>query len=186
MWSAHVRCWMLGPTAPSGSRAAHAGGKTALEIAEANGKAEVAALLRSPAEQAAFERRQAAQPALDGQLCAAANTGDAAAIERLAAEGASPNAKQRGKPAVVRAALNGHAAAVSALARLGADLDARDKRGKTALMEAAYAGEVECARALLAGGADRTLRATGGRYRGKTALAIAYMYGKAEVAALLR
>ena len=128
-----------------------------------------------------------AQAALDGQLYDAAKEGDAAAIERLAAQGASPNAKQRGKPAVVRAALNGHAGAVSALVRLGGDLDARmDGSGWTALMMAARMGKVECVRALLAGGADRTLRATRGRYRGKTALAIAYMYGKAEVAALLR
>ena len=64
-----------------------------------------------------------------------------------------------------------------------------------ALMIAAYHGQMECARALLAGEADRTLRATRGHYRGKTALEIAekreYSYGHAgrryaEVAALLR
>ena len=103
----------------------------------------------------------------------------------------------------------GHAGAVSALVRLGADLDARPRDGYTALMGAALHGKVECARALLAGGADRTLRATGGyksvwgggkitsRYEeGKTALEIAeagddwdreeVKRGKAEVAALLR
>ena len=52
-------------------------GKTALEIAEKkySGKTEVAALLRSPAEQAAFE-----QAALDGQLHDAARNGDAATL----------------------------------------------------------------------------------------------------------
>ena len=100
-----------------------------------------------------------AQKALDGQLFAAAQQGDAAAIERLAAEGASPDAKDwLVAPAVYVAASRGHAGAVSALARLGADLDARYGDGWTALMNAAYEGEVECARALLAGGADRTLR----------------------------
>ena len=88
--------------------------------------------------------------------------------------------------AIARAALNGHAGAVSALVRLGADLDATDSNGWTALMTAAQYGEVECARALLAGGADRTLRATGGPSEGKTALEIADANGKAAVAALLR
>ena len=81
------------------------------------------------------------------------------------------------------AALNGHAAAVSA--RLGAGVDARrPSDGWTALMIAAQYDYVECARALLAGGADRTLRATGGDWEGKTALEMAEQQG--EVAALLR
>eukprot|EP01045_Picozoa_sp_COSAG04_P030086 COSAG04_NODE_5123_length_1728_cov_2.409454_1_plen_445_part_10 len=131
---------------------------------------------------AAAAREQPAQPARDAQaqaslneqLCDAAGKGDAAAIERLAAEGASPDAKNKyGTPAVWWAAVQGHAGAVSALVRLGADLDARDSYGYTALMQAAYSGKLEIARALLAGGADRTLRATRGRYRGKTALEIA-------------
>ncbi len=140
-----------------------------------------APLLRTSAEQAAFE-----QAALDERLHDAARNGDAAAIERLAAEGASPDAKKYAEPAVYRAAINGHAGAVSALARLGADLDARVRDGKTALMAAAFYGKVECARALLAGGADRTLRATGDGHRGKTALDLAEAGGYAEVAALLR
>eukprot|EP01045_Picozoa_sp_COSAG04_P002555 COSAG04_NODE_93_length_26686_cov_10.174364_22_plen_89_part_00 len=84
------------------------------------------------------------------------------------------------------AAFKGHAGAVSALVRLGADLGAREDDGVTALMAAASNGEVECARALLAGGADRTLRATGNIFKGKTALEIAEACGRAEVAALLR
>ncbi len=129
-----------------------------------------------------------AQAALDGQLCEAAATGDAAAIERLAAEGASPSAKNEdGLPALYMAACNGHAGAVSALARLGADLDARSRRdGTTALMDAAFYGEVELVRVLLAGGADSSLRAAGGHRVGKTALEMAEQAGKAEVAALLR
>ena len=133
------------------------------------------------------------QAALDGQLCNAAEAGDAAAIERLAAEGASPDAKnERGHPAVFWAAFLGHADAVSVLVRLGADPDARDGNGTTALMGAAGNGEVECARALLAGGADRNLRATGSGWTGKSALEIAEPESKkyggkyAKVAALLR
>ena len=109
-----------------------------------------------------------------------------AAIERLVAEGASPSAEDDGWPAVVRAAVHGHVGAVSALARLGADLDARDSDGDTALMIAAHQGQVEVTRALLAGWADRTLRATDGVDKGKTALEIAEAKGEAEVAALLR
>ena len=128
-----------------------------------------------------------AQKALDGQLWEAARDGDIVAIERLAAEGASPNAKKYGDPAVWWAARMGHAGAVSALVRLGADLDARTSAtGLTALMAAALWGQSECARALLEGGADRTLRTTGAYRKGKTALQIAEKRGQAEVAALLR
>ena len=147
----------------------------------------MAALLRTSAEQAAFE-----QAALDERLWDAAEKGDVAAIERLAAEGASPDAKdERGDPAVATAALKGHAGAVSALVRLGADPDARNSVGDTALMSAAAERQVECVRALLAGGADRTLRS---KYGGKTALEVAEeelksdgeQKGEAEVVALLR
>ena len=161
-------------------------GKTALEIAEASGNAEVAALLEallSPAEKARWDRRK-----LDEQFFDAAAKGDAAAIERLAAEGASPDAKDgSGFPAVYVAAAYGHAGAVSALVRLGADLDARfGSDGKTALMSAALDGNVECARALLAGGADRTLRATGWPHEGQTALEIAEGACSWKAVALLR
>eukprot|EP01045_Picozoa_sp_COSAG04_P019018 COSAG04_NODE_1806_length_5533_cov_96.641884_6_plen_515_part_00 len=127
-------------------------------------------------------------------------TGDVAAIERLAAEGAIPS-----RDLTLSAARKGHSGAVSALVRLGADLDTREgplHDGWTALMFAALNGRVEMARALLAGGADRTLRFTGGhphfpyQYTGKTALEMAEFVeryhteeqkqGKAEVAALLR
>ena len=161
------------------------------------------------------------QAALDKQLYgAAAYKGDAAAIERLAGEGASPDAKDEHRwPAVTSAALKGHTAAVEALLRLGADPDATNPKGYTtlmaaatsghadtatallrggaavdavngvgwtALMAAAINGQSECARLLLEAGADATLRGTGGRWEGKTALELAEMEGEAEVAALLR
>ena len=78
-----------------------------------------------------------------------------AQVEALTAKmGASPDAKKRGIPAVFWAAFLGHAGAVSALVRLGADLDARGSNGWTALMAAARNGYVESARALLDAGAD--------------------------------
>ena len=52
---------------------------------------------------------------LDKQVWMAAYKGDVAAIERLAAEGASPDAKsEHGEPAVYTAALRGYAGPVSA------------------------------------------------------------------------
>ena len=89
---------------------------------------------------------------------------------------------------MVVAASHGHAGAVSALLKLGADLDAREDSvyGYTALITATQHGQVDIVRALLAGGADRTLRATGGFYYKKTALEIAEKMNKEEIAALLR
>ena len=84
------------------------------------------------------------------------------------------------------AAAKGHAGAVSALVRLGADLDATDRGGMTALMVAAYYGWLGIARALLDAGVDRTLRCTSWPHEGKTALEIAEAADKAEVAVLLR
>ena len=112
--------------------------------------------------------------ALDKQLADAADKGDAAAIERLAGEGASPDAKDEyGNAAVWLAAAYGHTAAVEALLRLGADPNATNSRGATALTMAALNGQAECARLLLEAGADATLRATGGRWEGQTALELA-------------
>ena len=119
--------------------------------------------------------------ALGLQLCEAAEAGDAAAIERLAGEGASPDAKnERGRPAVYRAAVYGHTAAVEALLRLGADPDATTSNGWTALVAAAFYGQAECARLLLEAGADASLRPTGGRWEGKTALEVAAGHGHAQ------
>ena len=123
-----------------------------------------------------------AQAALDGQLWGAAKKGDVAAIERLAVEGASPDAKdvKYGLPAVCAAAEGGHTAAVEALLRLGANPNATTKSGRTALMNAAVSGQAECVRLLLAAGADAALRATGGGWEGKTALELAEERAKVD------
>ena len=64
-------------------------------------------------------KKPALNPALAGQLYEAASAGNVAAIERLAAQGASPDAKDAlGWPAVYVAAVMGHAGAVSALVYL--------------------------------------------------------------------
>ena len=65
------------------------------------------------------------QAALDARLYEAAEGGDAAAVERLAGEGASADAKnETGYPAVVMAAREGHTEVVEALLRLGCDPNA--------------------------------------------------------------
>ena len=125
----------------------------------------------------------------------AAGKGYCDVVSALVRLGADVNAThpESGATALIRAAQEGRAGivevllspdaspaglpAVSALMRLGPDLDARTSLGMTALMTAAFHGQVECARALLVGGADRTLRAAGGDWKGKTALEIAEKEG---------
>ena len=106
-----------------------------------------------------------------------------AAIERLAVEGASVDAKTEDgfrDPAVVLAASCGHAEAVSALGRLGGDLDATNPGGWTALMSAAN-GRAGAAAALLEGGAA----VDAVNSDGETALILAAYHGEAECARLL-
>tara|TARA_B100000519_G_scaffold168808_1_gene153695 strand:- start:109 stop:693 length:585 start_codon:yes stop_codon:yes gene_type:complete len=116
-------------------------------------------------------------------------------IESLVSDGANPNVmglvydNETGRsiytPALVmavrwtarlpavRATCGSCTAAVEALVRLGANINATDEYGRTALMHAAMGGRVASARALLAAGANHTLRATGGLRnvcRGKNAL----------------
>ena len=71
-------------------------------------------------------------------------------------------------------------------------MDAVNGSGATALIIAACWGQAECARLLLEAGADASLRGTGGRWEGKTALELAEdpspfpaKEGHAEVAALI-
>mgnify|MGYP001280437034 CR=1 FL=1 len=96
------------------------------------------------------------QRALDAQLWEAAAGGDAAAVVRLAGEGASADAKdEHGEPAVVWAAYWGHTEAVEALLRLGCDPNAPNSAGGTALMYAALNGQGGVVGALLEhGGAE--------------------------------
>ena len=127
------------------------------------------------------------QATLDGQLWFAAERGKVADIERLAVEGASPNAKVDEMPALYMAARAGHADAVSTLVRLGAALNAMTKDGRTALMATAINGRVECARALLAGGADRhIISLVTPTEDAMTALEFAERRGETDVAALLQ
>ena len=99
---------------------------------------------------------------LEREVLEAAAAGDAAAIERLVGEGASPDAKDRNlHSAVSNAAFWGQTAAVEALLRLGADPNATAaSTGITPLMRTAIRGHLEIARLLLEAGADAALRET--------------------------
>ncbi len=118
-----------------------------------------------------------AQAALNQRLWDAATVGDVAAIERLAGEGASLDAKDKygSRSAVLVAARAGRTASVEALVRLGADPNATDSGGGTALMRAAERGQAGVVAALLHGGAAVDAAALVGAAR----------KGKAECARLL-
>eukprot|EP01045_Picozoa_sp_COSAG04_P010097 COSAG04_NODE_608_length_12095_cov_54.626709_10_plen_499_part_00 len=159
-------------------------GKTALELAEKEGDAEVVGLLEarlSAAEKVEWGKRKAGI-----RLRKAAADGDTDAVAALLQGGAAVDAVgSEGGTALMFAAGKGHAGAVAALLQGGAAVDALDSEGDTALMLAAYLGRAECARLLLEAGADATLRATGGHWKGQTALELAEEEGQAEVAIVL-
>eukprot|EP01045_Picozoa_sp_COSAG04_P014677 COSAG04_NODE_1111_length_8227_cov_4.702510_3_plen_509_part_00 len=95
---------------------------------------------------------------LDEQLRQVAAAGDAAAVERLVKNGASPNASDEsdGETALMAAAKYGYADTVVALLRLGADPNATDSNGQTALMiylQAATGVHASVVAALLQSGA---------------------------------
>ncbi len=124
------------------------------------------------------------QAALDAQLWEAAAGGDAAAVVRLAGEGASADAKDEpsGWPAVVWAAHKGHTEVVEALLRLGCDPNASDEGDSTALMEAAQKGHGGVVEALVKhGGAELDAMDD----HGWTALMWTAEYGHAAVATQL-
>eukprot|EP01047_Picozoa_sp_COSAG01_P011630 COSAG01_NODE_511_length_16061_cov_15.815875_3_plen_381_part_00 len=110
----------------------------------------------------------------------AAAEGHTEVVEALLRLGCYPNAPGRnGTTALMAAALNGQVGVVAALLEHGgADLDAVSSNGKTALMLAAIHGQAAVAAQLVDAGADATLRATGGRYEGKTALEMAEARGR--------
>lgn len=95
-------------------------------------------------------------------------------------------ADSNGWTALHASATLGHTDAVRSLVEGGAQIDARDIHGTTPLMYvAAEAGDIGCAKALLELGGTPALRATGGRFFGKTAEQIAVEMGNAGVAVLL-
>ena len=84
------------------------------------------------------------------------------------------------------AALNNKIEAVAALISHGADVNARTKWGMTPLMDASWLGHAKVVEALLDAGADKELKATSGRFEGKTALDMARDENEGDVVAILR
>ena len=75
--------------------------------------------------------------------------------------------------------------AVAALISHGADVNAREVYGETPLMKASYWGYAKVVEALLDAGADKELKATSGRFEGKTALDFARDRNEGDVVAIL-
>lgn len=120
-------------------------------------------------------------------LWCAAFCGQADVATALMDAGADPEwTDSNGWTALHAAAMLGHTKTVRQLIKCGANIDSRDVNGTTPLMYvAAEAGDLPCAQALLQLGSMPVLRATGGRFVGKTAQQIAVEMGNAELAALL-
>jgi ankyrin repeat protein len=141
-------------------------GHTGREVAEARGHAPVVERLRAAvaeqlrAAQAAAGPAPAPEPA--GQLVTAAAVGNTAAVARLLAAGADPNALVAGRTpsgeVVQSAALHeaagcGRLEAARLLLEAGADPSLADGYGCTSLMGAATSGQLEVLRLLLGRGA---------------------------------
>jgi ankyrin repeat protein len=130
---------------------------------------------------------------IDQALCDAASIGDVPWINRLLADGVSPDsADEDGATALMSAAFAAQAKAVATLLHAGADPDLQDSSGLTALMNAVIsAGEMDLEGAtavferivslLLDAGADPDLRDEDGC----TALDHARSYGQTELVVLL-
>src|SRR5262245_41874085 len=113
----------------------------------------------------------------DADLLHAAERGDAAAVKRLLAQGASVRARDaRGRTALVAATYGNHVEAARLLIAAGADVNAQDDIRNSAFLLAGASGYLELLRLTLAAGAD--LKSTN-RYGG-TALIPACHYGHVE------
>ena len=125
-------------------------GRTALEIAELSGNAEIAALLR------AAGARPGSLDAVETFL-AACLRGDRTQVERLQATdpGLAARAVEREPHVLIRAAETGRLDAVRLLVGLGFDVNAVSRI--SALHQAAWAGDLDMVRLLLELGADPAL-----------------------------
>jgi ankyrin repeat protein len=116
-------------------------------------------------------------PARDAELIRAAEAGDAAAVQRLLAQGASVRARDaQGRTALVAATYGNRVETARLLIAAGADVNAQDELRNSAFLLAGARGYLDIVRLTLAAGAD--LKSTN-RYGG-TALIPACHYGHVE------
>jgi ankyrin repeat protein len=120
----------------------------------------------------------------DADLIDAAGRGDADAVARLLAAGASPHGRDgQGRTALLAATYGNHPAVARRLIDAGSDVNAQDALRNSAFLLAGARGHLEILRMTLAAGADLKSR---NRYGG-TALIPACHYGHVEtVRELLR
>jgi ankyrin repeat protein len=123
-----------------------------------------------------------ADPAKDQALIAAAERGDAAAVQRLLREGANVNARDaRGRTALLAATHRNRVEAARVLIAGGADVNAKDTIEDTPFLYASAEGRNDILKMTLAAGAD--LKSTN-RYGG-TALIPAAHHGHVETVKIL-
>ena len=103
-------------------------------------------------------------------------------IKLLAHAHADPDGHRDETPPIVAGAGKQHAAVVTALIGLGADVDAVADDGMTALMWAANNGDLKTTRLLVDGGASKTVK----NKSGKTARQIAQDLNHDDVAEVLQ
>ena len=128
----------------------------ALRALRAAAKRRNVAASAAPPRPAPATQRQAAPPADDLRLLAAA--GDVKGVKAALTKGANANAQDgKGWTALMYAADKGHALMVPALLRAGADPNLRLADGATALFIAVVHGHLEIAAALLRAGADASI-----------------------------
>src|SRR5690349_5367365 len=100
-----------------------------------------------------------AAAAAEPTLLDAAERGDRAAVTRMLAKGADPNAPgPDGTTAIMYAASNGDVELVRALLKAGANVKLKNQFGTSAITEAAIVGSAPVIDALLKAGADPNTR----------------------------
>jgi hypothetical protein len=117
----------------------------------------------------------------EGSLIDAVRKGREQIIASKLAAGADPNSSRLGTSALMFAARDGQAGAITQLLAAGAGLDARDNDGDTPLMYAAIDGRTEAIKALLKAGAD----VNGANRAGNTPLLAAVQHGRTEAVRVL-
>lgn len=148
--------------------------ETALEVAAVGGRAEVVEVLRPRTSRLDWEQ--------------AARSGDVAVLRRMLRSGhAVDSIDGHGLTALMRAAHESRADAVTLLIAEGAALNRTSKFGLSALMLAVIGGHSRVARALVTAGADTTVQGTGAPgFLGKAAADLADERGDKRLATFIR